>query len=324
MVTCGCDSQGSDEQLVGHRDAGSTDGGSDDAGSHPDASKAFTNLGAYLYRPYFNSYVGTDEQLVSEIQQTGVNTVFLSIEHWSLDEQTYQNRLRGFIAEAHRSEVYVHALCLQTADYLDDFQSAIDVINQVVDFNDESAPDEKLDGIRINVEPVTHANWDNSEYGIGGERDQLMLKLVDLMRVVYEASNGRGLLLSSGVDIFYYNRKLSGDLSVGSPDDFLTYNDFLVYMDYTDNVSEIIDWVDEEIDDASYPDSYTVALKCKPDEDAPDTTFYDEGWSAYMAAIDGVLTTFSSSDSFLGAVVFKYSSLRDLYVASIARAPNQP
>jgi len=121
-------------------------------------------------------------------------------------------------------------------------------------------------------------------------------------------------VISEALAHFFHDHYLKKDLSVGSINDFLRVANYVIIMDYSDNVKKLIRFVEKEINDAEKSDSIMVALKTKSNKMGnSDTTFWEEGINALDNAVKKIYLKFKEEKSFRGIAVFEYDSFIKLY-----------
>ncbi|MDP3147706.1 MAG: T9SS type A sorting domain-containing protein [Ignavibacteria bacterium] len=260
---------------------------------------------------------------MTQLENLGIKTVILSTNADLLADlnSNYRKYIKDFNSHAHARGVFVHAMYLQSYLFIDQHGAAIDRTNKIINFNDSAIAPEKFDGLHLDVEPHTHPNWDSPNGYLPGSNTnetimQNFIGLLDTIRKRLNESYLSGsdtLMLSADQTYWIHDKVVTGELNTGHVNDLLKYIDFITLFDYTDNESNLISFVDDEVYAASKAKSIVLALDTKYDVNYPNLTFYEEGWFAYNRGDKLLQQYFGEKESFLATCVFKYESTRDLY-----------
>ena len=283
----------------------------------------FESRGCYLYSSPFYQYINNYDSLIDQFEKLGIKSVLLSTDANLLDNvsSNYRKYVRDFIKIAHQRGVFVHAMHLQSYHFIDGYAGAIDRTNKIIDYNNNVEDLEKFDGVHLDVEPHTHPNWTSPNgYLPGSNANETIMRnfigLLDTLRSVLDLSLSNGadtLIISADQTYWIHDKAVAGELNTGHVNDLLKYIDFITLFDYTDNESNLITHVDDEIYAANRPKSIVLAMDTKYDLEYPSITFYDEGYFAYDRGDKILHQYFGKEPSFLGTCVFKYESTQYLY-----------
>jgi len=277
-------------------------------------------VSVYVYRRTLDAYVGEYGELAAQMRrEENVGAVFLSVSMIHLPEPDYAQMVRDFVSAVHGQNIFVHAMYLQDETSLDDLDVARTRTQEIINFHNQSGPGEQFDGFTIDVEPERTSDWDDVDKRFG-----LVKKLLSVMEAI------RGVMAANGCDepfsaSLWAHYMKDGTLrpyltyngeSVGYPDDFLQWADFVILMSYDDDSSDIVEAVEDEIESAGRNDSVMVGVATK-EGDSDDTTFWEEGWQALCSAMGEVRVSFDFyTGPLLGFVVFEYESYNILKTAT--------
>lgn len=112
-------------------------------------------------------------------------------------------RIREMVRQANEAGISVHSLN-GTPGFADpdNHQRALALVRALVEFNRESGPNERLVGIRMDVEPYTLPEWRNDRGG--KEHQRLMRGWVEMNREIAEFINSEAEYLEYGIDIPFW------------------------------------------------------------------------------------------------------------------------
>lgn len=282
----------------------------------------------YLYSRTLDGCKGRFSELAHDLSSLGFTDAYLSLSVSRLrSDPSYPSGVRRFNESCHARGIRVHALLLQGKNpYLDKEKSEKD-IGCVLSFNASSPRNGKFDGITFDLEPhvlkekygvpADFPAWDQSDgYGIRGPNDKLVQLTLHILEGAGRQIKPAGLVTSEAIGHFFHDRTKNRDLSSGDVNDFLKFVDFVILMDYSDDVRLLKKFAREEIVAARRPRSVVICLKTRsnplPGRDGrgPETTFHEEGWEALQRAISELEKEFRRFPAFRAIGIFEYESYR--------------
>jgi hypothetical protein len=239
----------------------------------------------------------------------------------TLDE-SYARDLRLFLKQAHDANIRVDAL-------RDDAELALArnhnraraIVQAIVEFNRAGAAGEQFDGLHLDVEPHTLAEYRRDAIGT-------IRQFLDMNAAVIDAMAGQDL--SYGVDVveFWYPYWDERGRFVDRPELLMDYAGTRNYptmhllnmvkavtiMSYHQNPDITIRKTRYAMEYAAQPEigaAVYVGVQTSPDRPANET--FGRGTQSEMEqALCMISDAFANSDSFLGFAYFKYSSFRDM------------
>ena len=248
-------------------------------------------------------------------EKEDIGAVLLNVNAFKLRYDGYSKNVRAFISAMHKEGIFVHAVFLRSEKMLDNLRAIANRTQKLIAFQNKSSNVEKFDGVMIDIAPESMASWNNNV----GARYDLVKKLISVMDAVKDELIEANMSVPFSAVVsadFMKDGLLQSYLtqdgkSIGSPDDFLSLCDFIMLKSYDDDASDVIDIVKDEIQSANKSNSILVSLKTKKKDD-DDTTFWQEGYNALVAANVKVKTQFKADSAFLGTGVYEYESYRKL------------
>jgi len=280
----------------------------------------------YLYSRTFEACKGRFSELAQDLSSLGFTDVYSSLSASRLQsDSSYLSQVRRFNASCHAHGIRVHALLLQGKNpYLKKEKPEKD-IGDTLSFNASSHGNEKFDGITFDLEPhilkekygipKNFPAWDSPRgYGIGGPNDRLVQRTLHILEKAGKQIKPAALVTSEAIGHFFHDRAKKKDLSVGEVNDFLKFVDFVILMDYSDDIRLLKKFAREEIGAARQPRSIVICLKTRsnplPGRDGrgPETTFREEGWEALQRAISDLEKEFCRFSAFRAIGIFEYES----------------
>lgn len=135
----------------------------------------------------------------------GIDTVFLYADSWQDRNLVVEQpeRYRGLIRRLHAQGRRAYALLgsgyLHTERYVlpQHRAEAVAMLQRVLDYNAKAAPDERFDGVNLDIEPHILDEWDT-------HRDQLLLDFLDLSEALMRAKARSGQALDIGPAIPFW------------------------------------------------------------------------------------------------------------------------
>jgi hypothetical protein len=285
-------------------------------------------VAVYVYTRTVDAYAGAYGTLAARMRNDeNVGALFLSVSMRKLDptdaeyDSDYAPMIRSFVAAMHEEGIFVHAMYLQDETSLDNPALAQSRTSEIIAFDAQSATLEKFDGLNLDIEPERTDDWDYESM-----RFSLVQKLLAVMQAIRGEMTSTGCILPLSSALYAYYMEdgelqsyfTKNGISLGYPDDFLDWVDFVILMSYDDDYLDVISVVKDEIGHASRNGSIIVGMKTK-DSGSDDGTFWDEGWQALCTAIGEVRSAFDySGGPLMGFAVFEYDSYAALKAADPA------
>lgn len=232
---------------------------------------------------------------------------------------------RSFIAWAHTRGYHVHAL-LGSSFYVAPFYAysryhtkAVELMENVINYNISSAANEQFDGVNIDIEPHGLADWVPAKPAI-----QLnYLDMLDKM-MQREAASGSGLYTGPAIPRSFDLNTEDKSINWHGSTKWLAYHvqditDYVSIMDYRDVAAGPSGIIDHAAGEINYANGIgkKVAIGVETDWIAPTgdpekISFSEEGRLWMETELGLVYSAYNSSPSFLGVAVHHYDSYRVL------------
>ncbi|USB31890.1 fibronectin type III domain-containing protein [Paenibacillus sp. YPG26] len=260
----------------------------------------------------------------STFNSGAVTTIYMGVfPHEGVDMlEEKRKELRKFLKWAHERGLKIQA-CIAGGTVPPYFGSykrynkhAINEIEKVINFNLSSPPDERFDGVNVDVEPYILGEF-------GTTKPQLQIDYLNLLQTMMERRNLSGLNLPVGPAIprWYDTSNAANDITWQGQTKWLSQHvqditDYISIMDYTDSSRGIIDGAQGEIDYANSinkPNSVIVGvetLDIANSGDPESITFREEGRTYMESQLAAVYQKFSNEPSFGGIAMHHYDSIR--------------
>lgn len=292
------------------------------------AAKAWRpRMSAYVYTCVLEAFAGAPDLLAAELAAADVVRVRVTAkpQGYAGDPAAVASA-KAVNRALHARGIEVLALFLQDASVLGDPDKARARTHALLDFQEGVfggiQPAERFDGLDLDVEPHQHPAW-GSDWTVN---DALVLDLLEVVAAVRGAvvrrlgTGADALPISVAVPHWLHDRVLSGDLTVGTPTDFLQAGARVVSLfDYDDDLADLVARAAPEVADVQVPRSLEIVLKTV-DDGLDDQTFFEEGCDALhttAAALIQALAPLSAVDGLvLDVGVYEADSLRALCLAS--------
>ena len=151
--------------------------------------------------------------------------------------ETKPELYRQFIRRLHKHGLRAYALLgsayLHTEEYIlpEKRREALAMFRRVLAYNAAAGPDERFEGVNLDIEPHILARWDT-------QRDQLLLWFLDLGQALMELKNKSGQTLSVGPAIPFWLDGIELDWNGRKKpvsDHTLDIYDYVALMDYRDH-----------------------------------------------------------------------------------------
>lgn len=258
--------------------------------------------------------------LLQFAREHDINTLFFYTDQSKLSDSRQQ--FKSFIARAHSSNLYVHALNGDAA-WINSRQTAVNYINALISYNVNARSDEKFDGVHLDIEPYTLPSWEKDPNGDSmtlaqsSANKNIAAQYLQLISSLKGTISESGERMTFGVDIPFWFDAGGFELIYSGNNKLLSSHiqdivDFITIMDYTDNYSNAITWATNEINYGATISKYVVLAFETQDLGNSGSTFYEEGASALENALQHVANAFSAKPSFKGFAIHHYGSYRSL------------
>lgn len=278
-------------------------------------------VAAYAYPGTLAEYEGRDALLADELSLLGITELLVWTSPDRLSTPAHRRRLRMLARALHQASVKVDLCILDSADVFWNPEAAARGVREALAFSASSEPDERIDGISLDIEPMfldrEHRSrsslvWSAQGWGAGRQNDQLVMAALSLVERA-RAEAGAGLRLSEAISWSFASKLKQGQLSVGAPADFLRSVDFVLLMDYADLPTTIIRRAIPSLEGAPR-NSVWIALKTiQNGVGPPSTTFWEEGLPALSEALDVIHASLSKYEALGGLAIFEFASFRQLF-----------
>ncbi|SDC23203.1 S-layer homology domain-containing protein [Paenibacillus sp. UNCCL117] len=236
-----------------------------------------------------------------------------------------RDRLRDFIAWAHERGYQVQA-CIAggtSPPFLGAYQEYHDVaiahMEQVLNYNISSAPNERFDGLNVDIEPYISPDF-KLQY------PSLQIQYLDLMERMMERRNATGLNVPIGPAIpkWYDTSDQSKEITWKGETKWLSEHvqditDYISIMDYRDTADGSAGIIAGAAGEIAYankigkPNSVVIGVETLDIANSgdPETiTFREEGRRVMEQELDKVYTAFANDASFGGIAMHHYDSIR--------------
>ncbi|MCX9011069.1 MAG: hypothetical protein OIN66_08100 [Candidatus Methanoperedens sp.] len=258
--------------------------------------------------------------LIRFAREHSINTLFFYTDQLKLSDSRQQ--FKSFIARAHSSNLYVHALNGDAA-WITSRQAAANYINALVSYNVNAQSNEKFDGVHLDIEPYTLPSWEKDSNGdsmtlaqssVNRNIATQYLQMLSGLKDTISESKER---MTFGADIPFWFDGSGFELIYSGNNKLFSSHiqdtvDFVTIMDYTDNYSNAITWATNEINYGAAISKYVVLAFETQDVGNSGSSFYEEGASALENALQQVTNAFSAKPSFKGFAIHHYGSYRSL------------
>jgi len=143
-------------------------------------------------------------ELIDFAQRYGIGELFLQVNmdwnrHTDRHSVAEAEKMRAFIRQAHEAGIQVQALDGDPRFALESrHKTVLSIVDAVLDFNEQSQPEERFAGIRMDVEPYLTDAWKK------GERLAVARQWLDMNGKIVERIRARAPGLPYGVDIPFW------------------------------------------------------------------------------------------------------------------------
>lgn len=287
----------------------------------PAAYQLLENPGARIVLGRFMNDPGLSKQ--------GIKTIYFYADRYDDAYALLENpeAYRSFIRWAHSHGVYVHAL-LGSSFYMAPMltyaryhSKAVELIENVLNYNISSAPQEQFDGVNIDIEPHGLADWRVSPT----VQLQYLGMLSELMQ--RKLASGQNLNVGPAIPRWFdtNNECLNIDWHgtvKNCAQHIQDITDYVSVMDYRDEAAGPSGIIVNGQGEIEYADQIgkQVMISVETDQisfsgDPAVITFQEEGRLFMEKMLDQVYKAFGNDPSFLGIVIHHYDSYRELPTA---------
>ncbi|WP_157272579.1 Ig-like domain-containing protein [Paenibacillus daejeonensis] len=287
----------------------------------PESYKLLLNSGS---RAVLESFIGD-----TTFDSAPVTTLYLAVGsyagHRALEEQVEQ--LKSFMRWAHARNLQVHALVAggTSPAYMGAYERyhhhAVREMEQIVNYNLAVAPNERFDGINVDIEPYISPDFKDSSKFLQIEYLNGLQKLIDRRDAA-----GINLPFGPAIPKWYDTSDQGADITWNGETKWLSehiqdISDYISIMDYRDTADGTAGIIAGAVGEIAYaeligkPGSVVVGVETLDIANSgdPETiTFWEEGRLHMETELDKVYTAFDPSPAFGGIAVHHYDSYRML------------
>lgn len=238
----------------------------------------------------------TDE-IVTFLEEEKVNTVFLQTKN-SVSADAY----RHFNAEAHARNISVHALNGH-ADwaYTEKRKEGTAWVDWVVNFNQESAPEEQFTGAQFDVEPYQLRRWEQEEAAVISEWSENIEEWI-------QAGTEGNLYMSAAVP-FWLDKRESPDGKGTFSRWIINQFDAIAIMAYRDSGRQMYELSKEELAEADELDKKVwIGAELGQTEEGEHLTFFRSAVPNMESEMEIAAEMGSKHASFAGLAVHHYEA----------------
>ncbi|EGK07656.1 fibronectin type III domain protein [Desmospora sp. 8437] len=237
------------------------------------------------------------------------------------------DKVRDFVSWAHGKGYQVQATIAggtvipYWATYPRYHGAAVREMEKVINYNIASAPDERFDGVNVDIEPYILPDFKT-------KKPHIQTAYLDLLEKMIQRRDTAGYNIPFGPAIprWYDSSENAADIPWRGEEKWLSehiqdISDYIAIMDYRDQAERpagIIAQAQGEIDYAKKigkPRSVVIGVETKDIADGSDPetiTFREEGRTYMERELDKVYTAFGNNPAFAGIAMHHYDSIRDL------------
>lgn len=239
--------------------------------------------------------------------------------------EEYPEKVRDFVRWAHDNGYQVHA-CIAggtTPPYLGALtpyhEHAIREMEKVINYNISAAPDERFDGVNVDIEPYILPEF-------GAEKPSVQRQYLDVLQKMIGRRDTAGIDLPFGPAIprWFDSSASSSDITWNGETKWLSehvqdISDYISIMDYRDTADGSAGIIAQAQGELAYanaigkPNSVVVGVETLDIANSgdPETiTFREEGRTYMEAELDKVYAAFNGNPAFAGIAMHHYDSIR--------------
>ena len=279
----------------------------------------------WKYDPVSDLKVRRD--LLAFAKRTALETLYVYLGESAVSEMPpdYQKRLAEFLAQAHQEGIRVEALQGNPLWALKGYHPRVlEWVSGFLAFNRERSPEERLDGVSLDIEPYLTTEWET------GDRAKLQVEFVELMvslrklidsrtvhpeQAVHPSTKAQGewrvegpFLMGLAIPIFY-------DREPEFEAQLLEQVDYVALMDYYDSAIDIVRNARFHLEAAKRLGRKVVIGVETQDlvqmsQGKRRNTFHEEGWEEMERQLASAVDAFQEEPSFGGIAIHAYDSYR--------------
>jgi len=251
------------------------------------------------------------QELFDFCGRTAIETVYVYLgeEPISAAAKTDQAKFAELMKEAHAAGLRVEALQGNPLWALKSYHHrAIRWVKGYLTYNQGRPPEERIDGVHLDIEPYLTAEWET------GDQEKLKSDFLELMgelrRMIAEMKGDQPFDLGLAIPLFY-------DRDPVFEKALFERVDYVGLMDYFDTATDIVEAARSHIKLAEAAGK-RVAIGVETqdlvqmNQGKRRNTFFEEGWQEMEGALDEVAAAFSGSSAFKGVAIHAYYSYRIL------------
>lgn len=242
------------------------------------------------------------QEIVTFNKKQGVKTIFLQIGS-KVSAQSY----RDFIRQATASGIEVHALSGQPDWALRESRHKADAfLAWVVQYNLESAPEERFTGIQFDVEPYLLKNWDAS-------RSAIIEQWMEGIRVWVESAKRSNLVVGAAVPFWLEQIEYPG---VGVKVPFIEWIvdkfDYLAIMAYRDAANRVYELSLPTLEEADRQKKKVwIGIELGASKEGAGVSFHEKPVSTLNLEVYKLMNLGEKHSSFSGVAIHSYDTWRN-------------
>lgn len=261
--------------------------------------------------------------------QDQVTTLYLGVDkYYGIDMlEDERSKVRDFVGWAHDNGYQVHALIAGGTHppyfgaYTRYHEHALREFEKVLNYNISSEPNERFDGVNIDIEPYIASDFKS-------DKPSVQVQYLDILQKMIQRRNiaGYRLLVGPAIPRWYDSSEHAENITWNGSTKWLSehiqdISDYISIMDYRDEAggsAGIIQQAQGEIDYANQigkPNSVVIGVETKDIADGgdPETiTFREEGRAYMEGELDKVYAAFGTNNAFAGIAMHHYDTIRYL------------
>ncbi|WP_054955544.1 hypothetical protein [Paenibacillus dakarensis] len=228
-------------------------------------------------------------------REEGVTTIFLQIQE-AVPAEDY----RLFIRSARLANIDVHALGGEPDwAYTDQNKEGLQLLDWLDEYNKTSAPEERFQGIQLDVEPYILKRWES-------EQEKVIEEWGSNMEVWVQEARRQGLLVSAAVPFW-----LDSVPGPQGSDNFsrwmLEQTDAVAVMSYRDDGEKMYELSKEELAQADELGKFVwIGMELTDTVEGEHLTFYDKSEKTMKSEANRAAKLGSKHKSFAGLAVHHY------------------
>jgi hypothetical protein len=253
-----------------------------------------------------------------------IRTIYLGVDRYYNTDMVEDLRpqLRDLMSWAHANGYQVYALIAggTRPPFLGGLERyrphAVHEMEKVLNYNLSSAPDERFDGVNVDIEPYIYG----PEYST--RSPWIQVQWLDTLRTLIDRrdASGTGLVFGPAMPIWLDGETVTWRGATKTMQEhFQDMSDYVSLMDYRDTAAAIIRDASTEMayaDKIGKPNSVYIGVETidlvEVGGDPAWVTFHEEGRSGEETELAKVYSAFANSPAFGGIAMHHYDSIMDL------------